>query len=137
MTSGPVEYVVFRFPENEFTAKVADALRELMRARMIRLLDFIFIEKNRNGDIRAVEFEDVTELAAFTDVDGEVGGLIGLDDIEYVAQDVASGCSIALLIWEELWAAPLLDALTQSDAALVEGAHVPSDLLNAAMSDVR
>jgi hypothetical protein len=135
MTNGPVEYVVLGFPGDEFIGRVAEALRDLAKSGTIRLLDFVFIQRSNGGDVRTVEFENVEALSALADVDGEVGGVIGLDDIEYVSQGVACGSSVALFIWEDVWAAPLLDALTECDAVLVEGARVPDDLIATAMSE--
>lgn len=134
--TGPVEYVVLGFPERHVTGTIAPALAQLVRNGLIRVLDFVIIQKEPDGTIVALEYEDVEELSAFADVDGEVGGLIGPDDIDYVSQGLAPGSSVALFIWEDVWAAPLLDALQEADGVLIEGARVPHDLIDAAMSDV-
>jgi hypothetical protein len=133
--TGPVEYVVLALPEYRSTGSLAPALADLVGNGFIRVLDFVVIERRLDGTVTCHEFEEIDELSAFADVDGEVGGLIGLDDVEYVSQGLAKGSSVVLLIWEDIWAEPLLDALRAANGELVEGARVPHDLVDAAMTD--
>ena len=44
--------------------------------------------------------------------------------------------SVALLLWEDVWARPLLDALLEANGVLVEGARIPHDLIEPALSDL-
>jgi hypothetical protein len=134
VTVAPVEYVVLAFPGNNFTGKVAPALRDLVEANTIRLLDLVFITKNDAGDVDFFEFDELDDFAAFARIDGEVGGLIGNEDIEYVAEGLEPNSSVALLVWEDVWAAPLLDALVEAGGVLVEGGRVPHDLIESAVS---
>jgi len=136
MTVGPVEYVILQFPGNKFTGRVAPALGELVRNGTIRVLDLVFITKDADGTVCAVEYEDHEDLRGFQEIDGEVGGLIGTEDIDYVSEDMEPNSSVALLLWEDLWARPLLDALLEADGVLIEGARVPHDLIEPAMADL-
>ena len=136
MTVAPVEYVVLAFPGNNFTGKVAPALRELVETNTIRVLDLVFITKNEVGDVDFFEFDELDDFAAFAHIDGEVGGLIGNEDIEYVSEGLEPNSSVALLVWEDVWAAPLFDALVEAGGLLVEGGRVPHDLIESAVSDL-
>ena len=136
MTVGPVEYVVFGFPGNECTGEIAPALVELVRNGVIRILDLVFIQKDEDGDVQAFEYDDLEAFSAFADLDGEVGGLIGADDIEYVGQEIPPNSSVALLLLEDLWAKPLLTALRKANGVLIEGARVPHDIFDAAFSEL-
>jgi hypothetical protein len=55
--------------------------------------------------------------------------VISNDDIEHAAEALEPNTSAALLVWEDLWAKPLLDALVDSNAVLLEGARIPHDLI--------
>jgi hypothetical protein len=136
MTIGPVEYLILEFPGSEFTGRVAPALADLVRNGTIRILDLVFISKNEDGDVNAVEYDEIEDLLPFGDVDGEVGGLIGLDDIQYVGQTMHANSSVALLIWEDMWAAPLADALRDANGVVMEGGRIPHDLIESAMSEL-
>lgn len=67
----------------------------------------------------------------FAAIDGEVGGLIGPDDIDFVASELDSGSAAAVLLVEDLWAASFASALDRSGGVLLEGARIPQDLLDA------
>jgi Family of unknown function (DUF6325) len=134
VTVAPVEYVVLAFPGNNFTGKVAPTLCELVESNTIRVLDLVFITKDERGDVDYFEYDEVDEFAAFAHIDGEVGGLIGNDDIDYVSEGLEPGSSVALLVWEDVWAAPLFTALLEAGGLLVEGGRVPHDLIESALS---
>lgn len=136
MGTGPVEYVVLGFPGATFGEEIAAALGELVNNGTIRVLDLVFIRKDVDGNIAAIEFDELDELAGLSALDGEVGGLIGHDDIEYVGDGLADNTSALLLIWEDVWAAPLLEKLTGAGGVLLEGARVPHDLIDAAISEL-
>jgi hypothetical protein len=134
VTVAPVEYVVLAFPGNNFTGKVAPALRDLVESNTIRVLDLVFITKDADGDVDFFEFDEVDDFAAFAHIDGEIGGLIGNEDIEYVSEGLEPNSSVALIVWEDVWAAPLFTALLEADGLLVEGGRVPHDLIESALS---
>jgi uncharacterized membrane protein len=129
MSIGPVEYIVVGFPGNEFTGEIAPAIADLVESGTIRIHDLVFITKDANGDFGAVEFDEHDGLSAFASIDGEIGGVIGNDDIEHAAEALEPGSSAALLVWEDLWARPLLDAFVDANAVLLEGGRIPHDLI--------
>jgi hypothetical protein len=135
VVTGPVEYVILQFPGNHFAGKIAPALADLVRNGTIRVLDLVFVMKDENGDVQAFEYDALEQLgAAFDEVDGEVGGLISAEDIEYVGSELDRDSSVALLVWEDVWAAPLLEALQDADGVLIEGARIPHDLIEPALA---
>lgn len=132
MTVGPVEYVVLGFPGNQFTGAVAPALAELSQNGTIRILDLVFIAKDADGDVVAGELEDHDAAEAFAALEGEIGGLVSQEDIEHAAEGLAPNSSAALLVWEDVWAAPLAAALRESGGVLIEGGRIPHDLIEEA-----
>ena len=134
MSIGPVEYIILGFPGNKFNGEVAPELGKLVDSGLIRILDLVFITKDEQGDVAAVEFEDHHDVALFAALDGEVGGLISDEDVEYAAAELEPNSSAALLIWEDVWATPFVEALRASGAVLIEGSRIPHDLIEAAQS---
>jgi hypothetical protein len=133
---GPVEYVVLLFPGNRCTGEVGPAIADLVRAGTVRVIDLVFVGKDADGELTTYECDAREELASFADIDGEVGGLIGPDDIAYVGESLDRDSSVALVVWEDLWAAPLLEALRNANGVVVEGARIPHDLIEPALSDL-
>ena len=136
MDAAPAEYMIFGFPGNQFNGSLAPALAKLIDSGTIRLRDLLFITKDADGNTAAVEVEDHEDLAIFHNLDGEVGGLISDEDIEYAADDLEPNSSAALLIWEDVWATPFVEAMRNSGGVLLEGARIPHDLIEAAQSEL-
>jgi hypothetical protein len=136
MAIGPVEYIILGFPGNQFNGEIAPELGKLVSSGTIRVLDLVFVTKDGDGNVAAVELEDHADVALFNALDGEVGGLISEEDIEYAAADLEPNSSAALLIWEDVWARPFVEALRASGAVLIEGARIPHDLIEAAEADL-
>ena len=136
MTLGPVEYIIVGFPGNQFNGEIAPELGKLIESGTIRVLDLIFITKDADGNVQAVEFEDHDDVALFNALEGEVGGLISEEDVEYAAAELEPDSSAALLIWEDVWARPFVDALRASGAVLIEGSRIPHDLIELAEAEL-
>ena len=134
MSIGPVEYMIVGFPGNQFNGEIAPALAALIESDTIRVLDLVFIAKDGDGNHVAVEFDEHDALAPFGDLDGDVGGLISHDDIEYAAEALEPNSSAALLIWEDTWAKPLVDAMWSSGGVLIEGSRIPHELIAPALA---
>jgi hypothetical protein len=136
MSTGPVEYLVFAFPDGSVSDEIATELADLVNRNVIRILDAVVVTKDADGDVAAAEFDELGNLSAFLEIDAEVGGLIGPDDISFVGDELDAGVAAVVLLVEDLWAAPLADALGRSGGLLLEGARIPRDLVDAAVADL-
>jgi uncharacterized membrane protein len=134
MTIGPVEYIIVGFPGNKFTGEIAPELIALVESGTVRILDLIFIGKDDDGEVLAFEIDELEGLGAFDDLEGEVGGLIGPKDIEFVASKLQPGSSAALLLWEDLWAGRFAQAVRDSGGVLLEGARIPHEIIEPAIT---
>jgi hypothetical protein len=136
MAMGPVEYLVVAFPDGNVSDEIAPELANLVDKKVIRILDAVFITKDSSGDVTAAEFDELDNLVAFAEIDAEVGGLIGPDDIDFVGEELDPGSAAAVLLVEDLWAAPLASALDRSGGLLIEGARIPQDLVDVALAEL-
>ena len=136
MTIGPVEYIIVGFPENKFTGAIAPALAKLIESNTIRILDLLFIAKDAEGDVVAFEFDELDELGALAELDGESGGLISPDDIAHAAAGLEPNSSAALLLWEDVWATEFVTAVRDAGGVLLEGGRIPHELVAAALADL-
>ncbi len=132
MAIGPVEYIIVGFPGNQFNGEIAPELAKLVESGTIRILDLVFISKDADGNVAAIDFEDHHDVALFNLIDGDVGGFISDEDVEYAAVELEPNSSAALLIWEDVWATPFVEAMRNSGGVLIEGARIPHDLIEAA-----
>ncbi|MGO9455872.1 MAG: DUF6325 family protein [Acidimicrobiales bacterium] len=134
MDIGPIEYIVVGFPDNKFNGEIAPELAKLIESRTVRILDLIFVAKDDVGDVVSFEFDQLDELVGFADLEGEVGGVLSEEDIAYVGAQLEPGSSAALLVWEDLWAAPFAAAVLNSGGVLLEGGRIPHALAVEALS---
>ena len=134
MVVGPVEYIIVGFPGSKFNGEIAPELAKLIDSKMIRILDLAVISKDESGEVASFEFDQLEELAPFADLEGEVGGILSQEDIDYAAASLAPGSTVGLLVWEDLWAAPFADAIRGSGGVLLEGGRVPYELAQAVLA---
>jgi hypothetical protein len=134
MAVGPVEYMIVAFPGNEFKGEILPELAKLMETNTVRLLDLLFITKDENGGVVAVELDDEGDISAFSSVDGEIGGILSNEDISYAASALDPNSSAALLIWEDVWATPFAEACRRANGVIVQGARIPHEIVEEIMS---
>ena len=132
MPLGPVEYLMCSFPGNQFTGELAPALADLVDKRLVRILDLLFVLKDGEGDVTSVEIDQLDELSAYMDLDGEAGGLLSEEDVARAGASLEPNSSAMLLVWEDLWASPFADALRDSGGVIVEGGRIPRELIDSA-----
>jgi hypothetical protein len=135
MALGPVEYMVVSFPGNQFKGEIAPALEDLVKSGTIRIIDLVIVVKNADGEVAGIELENAGSdvFQAFETLAAERGGFVTEDDLAAVAELLEPDSSAALLVWEDLWAAPLADAIVGAGGQLVDIERVPRDLVQAAL----
>lgn len=134
MDIGPVEYLILGFPGNEFTGQIVPELTKLLESGLVRVIDLAFISKDADGNVAVVEYDAVEELAAFGSLDAEVGGILSEDDIAHAALSLEPNSSAALLIWEDTWATPFAVAVRNANGVILEGARIPREIIDEAIS---
>jgi Family of unknown function (DUF6325) len=136
MDVGPIEYIIVGFPGNKFNGEIAPELAKLIQSGLVRILDLVVITKDESGEVAWFEFDQLEELAPFADLDGDVGGILGQEDIDYAAASLQPGSTVGLLVWEDLWAAPFARAVRDSGGVLLEGGRVPHELAQEAFARI-
>ena len=137
MSIGPVEYIVIGFPGNNFKGEIIPELRGLVENGTIRIIDLVFVGKDQDGNVAAIELADAeAEHAAELGEISEVGeGLLNDEDIQLAAESLPNNCSAALLVWENTWATRFADAVRRADGEVIENARIPHDIVEAAIAE--
>ncbi|MEU5075616.1 DUF6325 family protein [Streptomyces asoensis] len=134
---GPIDYLVVEFPGNRMTGEGFPLLVDLVDRGLIRILDLLFVRKDEDGSVVGMEVADLTgdgalDLAVF---EGASSGLLGQDDIAEAGGALEPGNSAAILVYENLWAAPFAAALRRGGAQLVASGRIPVPAVLAALDD--
>jgi Family of unknown function (DUF6325) len=132
---GPVSYLIVEFPGSKMTGEGFPILVDLVDRGLIRILDLQFVTRDPDGSMRAVELQDIDrdgrfDLAVF---EGASSGLIDDSDLADASSVIEPGSSAAILIFENRWATPFVQALRRGEAQLVAAGYIPQDTLAAAV----
>ena len=135
MEVGPVEYMVVAFPGNKFTGKIAPAIADLVESGTIRIIDLAFVIKDADGNSAALELSDLdSEVSqAFTAIGGTSGGLLNEDDLDAAAEELDPNSSALLMVWEDVWAGKLANAMREADGELLDLERLPHDVVQGAV----
>ena len=110
-------------------------LLDLVDQGIIRILDLVFVTRDLDGSVTAVEIADFDgdgelDLAVFQ---GASSGLLGRDDIDEAGSVIEPGSSAGILVYENVWAAPFAVALRRGGAQLVASGRIPVQAILAAL----
>ena len=131
---GPVEYLVLEFPDHRFHGEITPPLARLIDTGTVRIIDLVFIRKEPDGSVVTFEFDELEELAPYAKLQGEAGGVITQEDIDYAAAGLHSNAAAVVIIWEDTWAAELGDAVRRANGTLVEGGRIPADEIESVLA---
>lgn len=134
MEIGPVQYMVVAFPGNRFRGEIAPALADLVSSGTIRIIDLAFVCKDASGEVATFEVSDLDPEVqrALAAMDYEVDGLFNEDDLQAAAEGLEPNTSAAMLVWEDLWATRVAQALRDANGVLLEMGRIPHDAVVAA-----
>jgi hypothetical protein len=135
-TLGPIDYLVVEFPaDRPPDGSALPLLVDLVDRGIIRVLDLEFIQKAPDGsvsglDIRNVGLEGDLDVTLFAEA---YSGLLGEDDLVEAGEALEPGCSAAVLVYENTWAAPFATALRKNGAQLVANGRIPVQAILASL----
>jgi hypothetical protein len=132
---GPISYLIVQFPGNKMTGEGLPLLVDLVDRGLIRILDLTFVTRAEDGSTAMVEVRDLDadgdfDVAVF---EGVSSGLIDESDLAEAAKVIEPGSSAGILLFENKWATPFVQALRRGGAELVSAGYIPHDDLVAAL----
>jgi len=132
---GPVDWIVVEFPGSRFKGEIAPALQDLVERELVRVLDLLVLKKDEDGALEAFELSDLEhgEIGDLRNHEAELAMLLSEDDVIAVAEAIEPGSSAAVLVWENVWAAPFASALRRAGGQLVASGRIPIQALLAAI----
>jgi len=131
---GPVDYLVVAFPGNQFKGEIGPALAELVDNGTIRIIDIAFVGKDGDGNTVSMELTELDpKVQANLEQAGiEVGGLFNEDDLQDAAAGLEANSSAAVLVWENVWARKVAQAMRDAGGELVDFQRIPHEVVQAA-----
>jgi hypothetical protein len=132
---GPVDWLVVEFAGNKLNGEVAPILKDYVDRDLIRVLDLLFLKKDEDGSVEAFEASDLddSEIGELRSYEKELAMLLSEQDVADLVQTIEPGSSAAVLVWENLWAAPFGAAVRHAGGQLVASGRIPIQAIIAAM----
>jgi hypothetical protein len=132
---GPVDYLVLEFPGSRMTGEGLPMLLDLVDRGIIRILDLAFVTKGTDGSVAGIAITDLDadgelDVAVF---EGARSGLVDDDDLAEAGSVLEPGNSAGVLVYENLWAAPLARELRRGGAQMVASGRIPVQALLASI----
>lgn len=128
---------------DKFRGEILDRLEEVAPLNAVRILDALFVAKEDNGDLVAMEVGDLGEEEGDEFLGMIIGELLGFSfegddtdkppaeiteasaigvsvvDIRRIARDLSPGTAAGMLLIEHRWAAGLRDAISEAGGSLL------------------
>lgn len=128
-TVGPISYLVVEFPGNKMTGEGFPILVDLVERGIIRILDLVFVTVGADGTVTRLELADldgdgVLDLSVFQ---GVSSGLLDDSDLADAAGVLESGSSAGVLVFENRWASPFIEALRHGGAVPIAAGYISQD----------
>jgi uncharacterized membrane protein len=134
-TVGPIEILAVEFPGSQFKGEIVPALKELVDDGIINILDLVFVTKDLDGTVASLELSQLStdESAAYGELgvsEDDIDGLLNDEDLEMAGEVMDPGDSAAILVWEDLWAIKVRDAIRNAGGKLLALDRVPQEAVD-------
>jgi uncharacterized membrane protein len=137
---GPIQMTTLAFPGNQFKGEILPELEKLKKQGIVRVIDLLLVRKDELGNVMVTTASDldwqeavsfgsyVGALAGYTAAGAagiERGAMAGAaeladghlfdeDDVFRVTQALPSDTTAVLVLFEHLWAKPMLEAVDRA-----------------------
>ena len=127
----PLEYALVEFKGNKFSGKIVPELLDLAERGIVRFVDIVFIQKEKDGSTRTVELNDLDPASykMFVPIGTHVASLFTTDDLEKAASKLRKNSAAALFLWENLWLTNLGQAMLDAGGRVVERAQISPEVV--------
>jgi uncharacterized membrane protein len=156
MTIGPLQLFWVKLPDEQKTRPISQALADVRRTGVIRLVDMLYVNKSMSGELQSKEISDLPDvqkaeyglvlkgllgLRASQKTGGDVDkvaeamsivpGDFGLssEQVQQMASDLPNGGSAMLVLFEHAWAVPMKEALINAGGVLVTQALISPEAM--------
>mgnify|MGYP001187674045 CR=1 FL=1 len=127
----PLEYALIEFKASKFKGEIVPELLDLAQRGIVRFLDIVFIQKEKDGNTSTIELNDLDpeSYEMFVPVGEHVSSLFTNDDLQIAASKLPNNSAAMLILWENLWVANLHQAIQDAGGALVERLQIAPEVV--------
>ena len=123
---GPVDYLVIEFPvgQSNFTGEGERELQKLIDDGIIRVLDIRVLIKQADGSIETMGMSDMGGLGTVAAAELKLADTLAAEELDEVVARMEPGSTAGVLVYENLWAAPLAAAVRHTGGQLIASGRI-------------
>jgi hypothetical protein len=131
MTYGPIDFLALDFKTDQLKGEIIPELLELVKNKIVRVIDLVLIQKYEDGHHQAMEMQQLAPdlIALFDPLEVEISGIIQVEDIDNIAEAMENGSNAAILLFENLWAVKFKDAVLRANGRLLAQERIPHQVV--------
>jgi hypothetical protein len=135
MSYGPIDFLALSFENDKLKGEIMPALMELVDNKTIRVIDLVVIQKDQDGKHEALELQQLAPevIAIFDPLMVEISGIIQVEDIDVIAEQMENNTTAAVLLFENLWAVKFKEAVLRANGRLLAQERIPYQVVDEAL----
>jgi hypothetical protein len=132
MSYGPIDFLVLEFTNVNLKGEIMPALLDLVENKIVRVIDLVIVQKDQHGNHQALELQQAAPelMAVFNPLEIEVTGIIQVEDIDAIAEDMEKNTTAAIMLFENLWAIKFKEAVLNADGKLLVQERIPYQVVD-------
>lgn len=138
MTYGPIDFLALEFKSDNLKGEILPALFDLVKKKIVKVIDLVIIQKNEDGSHQALEMNQLGPdlIGIFDPLHVEANGLIQIEDIEGLAEVMENGTTAAAMLFENVWAVKFKNAVVRAHGKVLEQVRIPHEDVEEAMTRI-
>ena len=135
MSYGPIDFLALEFTNDQLKGEIMPALMELVDNKIVRVIDLVVIQKDQAGQYEALELQQLKPevIAIFDPLMVEISGIIQVEDIDAIAEQMEDNTTAAVLLFENLWAVKFKEAVLRANGRLLAQERIPYQVVDEAL----
>jgi hypothetical protein len=131
MSIGPLELLILGFEKSDFHGDIAPAIKEAVDSGAIRIVDLLFVRKDAEGTVTALEIEEADDAYArdFEGLVADVRDILTEDEAMTLAELLPVDTAAMVALVEHLWASRISEAVANAGGRLLASQRISSRLL--------
>lgn len=131
MTYGPIDFIALEFESDQLKGEILPALLDLAENQIVKVMDLVVVQKYADGTHEAIEMEqlDTEIIALFDPLEMEISGIVQVEDIEAIAAGMENNTTVAILLFENLWALRFKEAVLNANGRLLIQERIPQEVI--------
>jgi hypothetical protein len=134
----PLDYALIEFPGNQFKGEIAPEILRLVEEGLIRIIDLVFITKDKSGIYTVLELNDLSDelYSQFAPLTEHLAPLFTAEDVANLAAGVPANSAVLVALWQNIWTEKFRRAVANANGKILVHERIPADVLNEVMAEV-